>query len=63
MSESVTQSQSQSHSATDSQSVCLSWCRAPSDVHDHTLIMIESYSPVHMGRPLCREVGAVICQL
>jgi hypothetical protein len=32
------QSQSQSHIATDGQSVCLSWCRAPSGAHDQILI-------------------------
>jgi hypothetical protein len=37
---------------TVSQSVCLSWCRAPSWAHDQIFILIESYSPVHMGRPL-----------
>jgi hypothetical protein len=46
------QSQSQSHFATDSQSVCLFWCRAPSGAHDQIFILIDSYSPVHMGRPL-----------
>jgi hypothetical protein len=46
------QSQSQSHFATDSQLVCLSLCRAPSGAHDQISILIESYSPVHMGRPL-----------
>jgi hypothetical protein len=45
-------SQSQSHFVTDSQSVCLSWCRAPSRAHDQILILFESYSSVHMGRPL-----------
>jgi hypothetical protein len=54
--------QSQSHFATDSQSVCLSWCRAPSGAHDQIFIFHESYSPVHMGRPLWRGVGSVICQ-
>jgi hypothetical protein len=32
--------------------VSLSWCRAPSGAHDQIFILIESYSPVHMGRPL-----------
>jgi hypothetical protein len=36
----VTQSQSQSHIATDGQSVCLSWCRAPSGAHDQILITV-----------------------
>jgi hypothetical protein len=46
------QSQSQSHFTNDSQSVRLSWCRAPSGAHDQIFIFLESYSPVHMGRPL-----------
>jgi hypothetical protein len=32
-------SQSQSHIATDGQSVCLSWCRAPSGAHDQILVI------------------------
>jgi hypothetical protein len=36
----IFQSQSQSHIATDGQSVCLSWCRAPSGAHDHILITV-----------------------
>jgi hypothetical protein len=55
-------SQSQSHFTTDSQSVCLSWCRAPCGAHDQIFNSVESYSSVHMGRPLWREVGSVICQ-
>jgi hypothetical protein len=47
-----TLSQSQSHFMTDSQSVCLSWCRAPSGAHDPIFNSVESYSSVHMGRPL-----------
>jgi hypothetical protein len=35
------QSQSQSHFTTDSQSVCLSWCRAPSGAHDQIFILNE----------------------
>jgi hypothetical protein len=34
------QSQSQSHIATDGQSVCLSWCRAPSGAHDQILLTV-----------------------
>jgi hypothetical protein len=56
------QSQSQSLFTTDSQSVCLSWCRAPSGAHDEIFNSVESYSSVHMGCPLWREVGSVICQ-
>jgi hypothetical protein len=33
------QSQSQSHIATDGQSVSLSWCRAPSGAHDQIFIL------------------------
>jgi hypothetical protein len=33
-------SQSQSHIATDGQSACLSWCRAPSGAHDQILITV-----------------------
>jgi hypothetical protein len=35
-----TPSQSQSHIATDGQSVCLSWCRAPSGAHDQILVTV-----------------------
>jgi hypothetical protein len=31
---------SQSHIATDGQSVCLSWCQAPSGAHDQILITV-----------------------
>jgi hypothetical protein len=57
--------QSQSHVTTDSQSVCLSWCRGPSGTNDQifTFILNESCSPVYMGRPLWREVGSVFCRL
>jgi hypothetical protein len=47
-----------SHIATDGQSVCLSRCRAPLNIQS----WLKSYSLVHMGRPLWREVGSVICQ-
>jgi hypothetical protein len=53
-------SQSQSHITTDGQSVGLSWCRAPSGAHDQIFLLYESYCPVHMGRPLWREVGSVV---
>jgi hypothetical protein len=33
-------SQSQGHIATDGQSVCLSWCRAPSGAHDQILVTV-----------------------
>jgi hypothetical protein len=55
------QSQSQSHVTTDGQSVGLSWCRAPSGAHDQILLLLESCSPVLLGRSLWRESGSVIC--
>jgi hypothetical protein len=33
--------QSQSHSATDGQSICKSWCRAPSGAHDQIFITLR----------------------
>jgi hypothetical protein len=36
----ISVSQSQSHIATDGQSVCLSWCRAPSGAHDQILVTV-----------------------
>jgi hypothetical protein len=36
----LTHSQSQSHIATDGQSVSKSWCRAPSGVHDQIFITV-----------------------
>jgi hypothetical protein len=41
-------SQSQSHIATDEQSISKSWCRAPSGAHDQILILFDSY-----GLALC----------
>jgi hypothetical protein len=38
--QSVSQSQSQSHIATDGQSVFLSWCRAPSGAHDQISVIV-----------------------
>jgi hypothetical protein len=52
MSQSQSQSQSQSHVTTDGQSVSPSWCRAPSGAHDQIFLLLESYSPVLMGRSL-----------
>jgi hypothetical protein len=37
-------SQSQSHIATDGQSISKSWCRAPSGAHDQIFITVDSYS-------------------
>jgi hypothetical protein len=34
------QSQSQSHIATDGQSISKSWCRAPSEAHDQIFIIV-----------------------
>jgi hypothetical protein len=42
---------SQSHFATDSQSVCLG-VEPRLGLMTRYLFLIESYSPVHMGRPL-----------
>jgi hypothetical protein len=46
-------SQSQSHIATDTQSVCLSWCRTPSGAYDQKFVYLflfrESYSLVYLG--------------
>jgi hypothetical protein len=51
-----------SHIATDSKSVCLSWCQAPVGAHDQMFLRAWKLLSVHMGRPLWREVGSVICQ-
>jgi hypothetical protein len=53
--------QSQSHIATDGQSVCLGveprlWLMT------RYFFLFESYCPVHVGRPLWREDGSTICQ-
>jgi hypothetical protein len=56
-------SQSQSHIATDGQSVSKYWCRAPSGTHDK--IFSYYYLTVMVlflwGRPLWREDGSVCC--
>jgi hypothetical protein len=52
------QGQSQSHIATDSHSVCLSWCRAPSGAHDQILVTVLSLKG---GRSIWREGGSVFC--
>jgi hypothetical protein len=44
-------SQSQSHITTDGQSVCLSWCRAPSGAHDQIFVQFDSYCLVHGRAP------------
>jgi hypothetical protein len=56
---------SQSHSATDGQSVCLSVCLGVEPrlgLMTRCFFLFESYCAVHVGRPLWREVGSVICQ-
>jgi hypothetical protein len=58
-------SQSQSHIATDCQSVCLSVCLGVEPrlgLMTRCFFLFESYCPVHVGRPLWQEVGSVICQ-
>jgi hypothetical protein len=52
-------SQSQSHIATDGQSVSKSWCRTPSDSHDQIFITIWQLRSCFVGRPLWREDGSV----
>jgi hypothetical protein len=43
------QSQSQSHIATDGQSVSKSWYQAPSGAHDQILLLLDSYGLVFWG--------------
>jgi hypothetical protein len=47
--------QSQSHIATDGQSISKSWCRAPSGAHDQVFLLFDSYGLVFVGRFLWRE--------
>jgi hypothetical protein len=52
-----------SHIATDGQSVCLSWYRAPSGAHDQILVTFWQFLFCPWGgRPLCRVGGSVFCQ-
>jgi hypothetical protein len=51
-------SQSQSHIATDGQSVSKSWYRALSGANDQIFIS-DSYVLISVGRPLWREDGSV----
>jgi hypothetical protein len=44
------QSQSQSYITTDGQSVCVSWCRAPSGTHDQIFIYCLTVTVFSMGR-------------
>jgi hypothetical protein len=53
--------QSQSHIATDGQSVSKSWCRAHLGLMAGYLLVFDSYGLVFVGRPLLREDGSVFC--
>jgi hypothetical protein len=53
------QSQSQSHIATDGQSVSKFWCRAPSGAHDQIFNPAWEFGLVFVGRTLWREDGSV----
>jgi hypothetical protein len=51
-----------SHIATDGQSVCLSWYRAPSGAHDQIFVTVWQFLfCLWGGRPLWREGGSVFC--
>jgi hypothetical protein len=53
--------QSQSHIATDSQSVSKSWCRSPSRAHDQIFITLLTATVLFfVGRPLWRQVGVCL---
>jgi hypothetical protein len=58
-------SQSQSHITTDGQSVCLSWCRAPSGAHNQILVTICQLLSCPLGAPsltrgrVCHVLGSV----
>jgi hypothetical protein len=57
--------QSQSHIATDGQSVSKSWCRAPFGAYDQIFsyyYLTVSVLFFFVGRPLWREDGSVFCQ-
>jgi hypothetical protein len=52
--------QSQSHIATDGQSVSKSWCQAPSGAHDQIFITLFAVTVLFfVGRPLSREDESV----
>jgi hypothetical protein len=52
-----------SHIATDGQSVCLPWYRAPSGDHDQILVTVWQFLFCPWGgRPLGREGVSVFCQ-
>jgi hypothetical protein len=52
-------SESQSHIATDGQSICLSWCWAPSAAHDQILITVWQLLSCPWEGALWREDGSV----
>jgi hypothetical protein len=52
-------SQSQSHIATDGQSISRSLCRVPSGLMTRYLLLFDSYGTVFVWRPLWREDGSV----
>jgi hypothetical protein len=60
----LSQSQSQSHIATDGQSVSKSWCRAPSGAYDQIFITVWQLRSCFffVERPLWGEDGSVFCQ-
>jgi hypothetical protein len=55
------QNQSQSHNATDSQSIIKSWCRAPSGAHNQIFITLWQLRSCFLRCPLRREDGSVFC--
>jgi hypothetical protein len=57
----TSQSQSQSHISTDSQSVCLSWCRAPSGAHDQIFIFHWKLQSCPYGAPSLTR--SLVCHL
>jgi hypothetical protein len=57
-------SQSQSHIATDGQSVSQSWCRAPSAAHDQIFITVWQLRSCFLGAPsLTRRRVCLFCML
>jgi hypothetical protein len=53
--------QSQSHIATEGQSVNKFWCRASSGAHDQIFITVWQLRSSFVGLPLWREDGSVFC--
>jgi hypothetical protein len=58
---SQSESQNQSHIATDGQSISKSWHHAPSGTHDQIFITLYIYGLVFVKPPLWREDGSVFC--